>query len=91
MELDKIDREILERVRKLSGSQAKEIIQTLGNIRAEGTIRTRMDALEIQGCVLQDRKTERGKVFVTITSLGIDLLEAGRTREPASEEVNSHV
>ena len=88
-EMDEIDRNILGAVKKFSGSQAKEIVAALGGIRANSTIRARLDALEIQGCVLLDRKTERGKVFAFIAPLGNEILEQVRTREQASEKVSS--
>jgi hypothetical protein len=88
-EMDEIDRNILGAVKKISGSQAKDIVAALGGIRANSTIRAMLDALEIQGCVLLDRKTERGKVFAFIAPLGNEILEQVRTREKASEKGTS--
>jgi hypothetical protein len=85
-EMDEIDRNILGTVKKFSGSQAKEIVAALGGIRANSTIRARLNALEIQGCVLLDRKTERGKVFAFIAPLGNEILEQVQAKERASEK-----
>jgi hypothetical protein len=81
-EMDEIDRNTLGAVRKFSGSQAKDIVAALGGLRANSTIRARLDALEIQGYVLLDRKTERGKVL----PLGNEILEQLRTREQDCEK-----
>jgi hypothetical protein len=85
-EMDEIDRNILDAVKKFSGSQAKDIIAALDGLRANSTIRARLDALEIQGYVLLDRKTERGKVFAFIAPLGNEILEQVQTGDQASEK-----
>jgi DNA-binding IclR family transcriptional regulator len=88
-EMDEIDRNILGAVKKFSGSQVKDIVAALGGLRANSTIRARLDALEIQGYVLLDRKTERWNIFAFIAPLGNEILEQVRTREQACEKGSS--
>jgi hypothetical protein len=78
-ELDEIDKKILETVEEKSGSQVKDIIVALDRIRSDGVIRARMNALEIRGCILQDRRAQRGKVFAVITRQGREFLAERRT------------
>lgn len=78
-ELDEIDEKILETVEEKSGSQVKDIIVALDRIRSEGIIRARMNALEIRGCILQERRAQRGKVFAVITRQGREFLAERRT------------
>jgi len=78
-ELDEIDKKILETVEEKSGSQVKEIIVALDRIRSDGAIRARMNALEIRGCILQERRAQRGKVFAVITRQGREFLAERRT------------
>lgn len=78
-ELDEIDKKILETVEEKSGSQVKDIIVALDRIRSEGVIRARMNALEIRGCILQERRAQRGKVFAVITPHGREFLAERRT------------
>lgn len=78
MQCDEIDKKILEIVEDLSGSQVKDIIAALEEARSDNVIRRRLNELDVQGCVLQDRTKERGKVFVFLTPYGREVLAAGR-------------
>lgn len=82
MKLDEIDKQILEKIEEFSGCQPAFIARGIGR-RSENVIRGRINALDVQGAVLQDRAKERGKVFVYITPFGRELLE--QDRRPAAE------
>lgn len=84
MKLDEIDKKILEKIEEFSGCQLHAIAKAFGDMRSEVTVRARINALDIQGAVLQDRQKERGKVFVYITPYGKELLE--QDRRPAGAE-----
>lgn len=83
MKLDEIDKKILEKIKENSGCQLTVIANALRDKRSEATVRARINALDIRGAVLQDRQKERGKVFVSITPFGQELLE--QDRRPAAE------
>jgi 16S rRNA C1402 (ribose-2'-O) methylase RsmI len=82
MKLDEIDKHILEKIEEFSGCQPAFIAREIGR-RSEQIIRGRINALDTQGAVLQDRQKERGKVFVYITPYGKELLE--QDCRPATE------
>lgn len=84
MKLDEIDKQILEKVDEFSGCQPAFIAKEIGK-RSKPAIRERINALDVQGAVLQDREKERGKVFVYITPYGKELLGQDR-RSPGGEQ-----
>jgi len=86
MKLDKIDKRILEKVVELAECQAAVIAKDLAGLRSESVIRARINSLDLLGAVIQDRTKERGKVFVTITPYGLELL---RRDCRSNEEVGS--
>ncbi len=82
---DKIDRQILENVETFSGSQLSTISESCQRETGlkDSAIRHRIDRLDVLGAVLEDRAKSRGKVFVTITGYGRDVLKEGRkTAQP---------
>ncbi len=85
MATDKIDIRILRKVQEMSVSQAKDIIEALTDLRCPSVLRRRLDALDIQGLIVQDRKSEKGKVFCYITPFGEKTL-AGREENSSSSE-----
>ena len=72
--MDKIDVELLKKIENCSGAQVSEVLALVRGLRSETQLRLRLNALEIQGYVIQDRKSEAGKVFVAITPNGRDIL-----------------
>ncbi len=72
--MDKIDLELLKKVEHCSGAQVSEVLALARGLRSETQLRMRLNALEIRGYVIQDRKSEAGKVFVTITPSGREIL-----------------
>ena len=85
MKLDEIDKQILEKIEEFSGCQPAFIWKEIGR-RSKQVIRARINALDIQGAVLQDRGKERGKVFVYITPYGKELLEQDRCPTKEAEQ-----
>ena len=82
---DEIDLEILEAVERLSGAPKAEILKCCKIDRLPSTIGRRIDALEGFGAVIQDKAKEKGRVFVSITPYGREVLAAGRDRCPTKE------
>lgn len=72
--MDKIDVELLKKIENCSGAQVSEVLALVRGLRSETQLRLRLNALEIRGYVIQDRKSEAGKVFVAITPNGRDIL-----------------
>ena len=84
--LDEIDFEILEIVKRLSGAPKAEILKCCKIDRLPSTISRRIDALDTLGAVIQDKAKEKGRVFVSITPYGSQILTAaGRDRCPTKE------
>lgn len=85
MELDKVDIQILKRVKEKSGDQVTSIIRTL-DCRTIETLRGRLDMLETAGYVILDRRSYRGQVRAHITPFGEETLaELGRANRPSPE------
>lgn len=82
---DEIDLKILETIERLSGAPKKDIMKACQPFREFSTIRRRIAALDIQGAILQDRTKEKGRVFVSITPYGREVLAAGRDCCPTKE------
>lgn len=82
---DEIDLKILEAVERLSGAPKAEILKACRIDRERTSVSRRIDALDIQGAVLQDKTKEKGRVFVSITPYGLQILAAGRNRCPTKE------
>jgi predicted transcriptional regulator len=76
--LDEIDIEILETVARFSDSLKADILKKCSVGRDRTTVGRRIDGLEADGLVLQDKSRERGRVFVTITQEGEELLAEGK-------------
>ena len=76
--MDKIDLELLKKVEHCSGAQVSEVLALARGLRSETQLRTRLNALEFLGHVVQDRKSEAGKVFVAITPSGREVLGGER-------------
>lgn len=83
---DEIDLEILAAVERLSGAPKAEIAKCCTGVdRLPSTIGRRIDTLSILGAVIQDKTKERGRVFVSITPYGREVLAEGRDRCPTKE------
>ena len=83
--LDEIDFEILDTVKRLSGAPKAEILKCCTVDRLPSTIGRRIDNLDALGAVIQDKAKEKGRVFVSITPYGLQILAAGRNRCPTKE------
>ena len=83
---DEIDLKILEAVERLSGAPKAEILKACRIDRERTSVSRRIDALDFQGTVLQDKTKEKGRVFVSITPYGREVLAEGRNRRPTGAE-----
>ena len=72
--MDKIDIELLKKIENHSGERVSEVIALVRGLRSETQLRFRLNVLEIQGYIIQDRKSEAGRVLVSITPSGCEIL-----------------
>lgn len=77
--MDKIDIKLLKNVMNSPGAQVSEVLALARGLRSETQLRMRLNVLETQGYVIQDRKSEAGKVFVAITPSGREILAMPET------------
>ena len=77
--MDKVDEQLLNRVKEKSGEQVYKLLRTL-DCRTVKTLRRRLDELETAGYVILDRTTYRGQVRVSITPFGEETLAAIKGR-----------
>jgi DNA-binding PadR family transcriptional regulator len=78
--IDEIDKQILKSVKKRSGAQAKTILEEFRELRSKPNLYARLTTLHIQGYILKDGESQKGKVFCHITPLGRETL--GREENP---------
>ena len=83
---DDVDREILAAIEHLAGAQKAEIVKFCRKMgRHDSTIERRIRELDIKGAILQDKTSERGRTFISLTHYGREVLAAGRDRCPTKE------